>query len=169
MDSLVADLFVREQIDGRWCDAEWESERNFFFFGFSCVATVSWPCPRRAGIKKMFFICRTPHGHICAFHILQHVHHLKYGLCASFLFRILYQLPNWFLGIFIPVLGDAALSWIIGVTIIFCRSDMTKGQMIVHLAFKSKILLWGGIACGSLSIGYAVMRYDSFRILSFML
>ncbi len=49
---------------------------------------------------------------------------------------------------------------------------MTKGQMIVHLAFKSKILLWGGIACGSLSIGilgYAVMRYDSFRILSFML
>ncbi|GMY34785.1 E3 ubiquitin-protein ligase SPL2 [Fagus crenata] len=40
-------------------------------------------------------------------------------------------------------------------------SDMTKDQMIVHLAFKSKILLWGGIACGSLSIGilgYAVMR-----------
>ena len=49
---------------------------------------------------------------------------------------------------------------------------MTKDQMIVHLAFKSKILLWGGIACGSLSIGilgYAVMRYYSFRILSFML
>ncbi|GMY34783.1 E3 ubiquitin-protein ligase SPL2 [Fagus crenata] len=43
-------------------------------------------------------------------------------------------------------------------SISYSMSDMTKGQMIVHLAFKSKILLWGGIACGSLSIGYAVMR-----------
>ncbi|KAL0009824.1 hypothetical protein SO802_004932 [Lithocarpus litseifolius] len=40
-------------------------------------------------------------------------------------------------------------------------SDLTKDQMIVDLAFRSKILLWGGIAFGSLSIGilgYAVMR-----------
>jgi len=40
-------------------------------------------------------------------------------------------------------------------------SDLTKDQMIVNLAFRSKILLWGGVAFGSLSIGilgYAVMR-----------
>ncbi|XP_065630044.1 E3 ubiquitin-protein ligase SPL2 [Quercus suber] len=40
-------------------------------------------------------------------------------------------------------------------------SDLTKDQMIVDLAFRSKILLWGGVAFGSLSIGilgYAVMR-----------
>ncbi|KAF3946860.1 hypothetical protein CMV_026921 [Castanea mollissima] len=40
-------------------------------------------------------------------------------------------------------------------------SDLTKDQMIVDLAFRSKILLWVGVAFGSLSIGilgYAVMR-----------
>ncbi|KAK4591358.1 hypothetical protein RGQ29_021533 [Quercus rubra] len=40
-------------------------------------------------------------------------------------------------------------------------SDLTKDQMIVNLAFRSKVLLWGGVAFGSLSIGilgYAVMR-----------
>ncbi|XP_075663933.1 E3 ubiquitin-protein ligase SPL2-like isoform X1 [Castanea sativa] len=40
-------------------------------------------------------------------------------------------------------------------------SDLTKDQMIVDLAFRSKILLWVGVAFGSLSIGilgYAFMR-----------
>ncbi|KAL4625385.1 hypothetical protein ACB092_05G022000 [Castanea dentata] len=40
-------------------------------------------------------------------------------------------------------------------------SDLTKDQMIVDLAFRSKILLWVGVAFGTLSIGilgYAVMR-----------
>lgn len=43
---------------------------------------------------------------------------------------------------------------------------MTKDQMIVDLAFRSKVLLWSGIALGSLSIGilgYAVVRYELFR------
>lgn len=80
----------------------------------------------------------------------------------------LYQLFKLFIGIFIPVLWGDALSGIIGVTMVFCRSDLTKDQMIVDLAFRSKILLWGGVAFGSLSIGilgYAVMRYDSFSML----
>ncbi|KDP40699.1 hypothetical protein JCGZ_24698 [Jatropha curcas] len=40
-------------------------------------------------------------------------------------------------------------------------SDMTKDQMVVDLAFKTKVLLWSGIVLGSLSIGilgYAVVR-----------
>lgn len=40
-------------------------------------------------------------------------------------------------------------------------SDMTKDQMIIDLAFRSKVLLWSGIALGSLSLGilgYAVVR-----------
>ncbi|KAF2323622.1 hypothetical protein GH714_036362 [Hevea brasiliensis] len=40
-------------------------------------------------------------------------------------------------------------------------SDMSKDQMVVDLAFKTKILLWSGIVLGSLSIGvlsYAVVR-----------
>ncbi|XP_059456911.1 E3 ubiquitin-protein ligase SPL2 [Corylus avellana] len=40
-------------------------------------------------------------------------------------------------------------------------SDMTKDQMIIDLAFRSKVLLWSCIALGSLSIGvlgYAVVR-----------
>lgn len=44
---------------------------------------------------------------------------------------------------------------------------MTKDQMIVNLAFRSKVLLWSCIALGSLSIGvlgYAVVRYNSFSI-----
>ncbi|GAV82709.1 GIDE domain-containing protein/zf-C3HC4_3 domain-containing protein [Cephalotus follicularis] len=39
--------------------------------------------------------------------------------------------------------------------------DVTKDQLVVDLAFKTKILLWGGIVFGSLSIGilgYAVVR-----------
>jgi hypothetical protein len=44
---------------------------------------------------------------------------------------------------------------------------MTKDQMIVDLAFRSKVLLWSCIALGSLSIGvlgYAVVRYNSFSV-----
>lgn len=44
---------------------------------------------------------------------------------------------------------------------------MTKDQMIVDLAFRSKVLLWSCIALGSLSIGvlgYAVVRYNTFSI-----
>ncbi|KAJ7951507.1 Mitochondrial ubiquitin ligase activator of NFKB [Quillaja saponaria] len=40
-------------------------------------------------------------------------------------------------------------------------SVMTKDQMIVDLAFKTKVLLWSGIFLGSLSVGvlgYAVLR-----------
>ncbi|KAF5751150.1 mitochondrial ubiquitin ligase activator of nfkb 1-A [Tripterygium wilfordii] len=40
-------------------------------------------------------------------------------------------------------------------------SDMTKDQMILDLAFKTKVLLWSGIALGSLSavvLGYAIIR-----------
>ncbi|XP_075663935.1 E3 ubiquitin-protein ligase SPL2-like isoform X3 [Castanea sativa] len=45
-------------------------------------------------------------------------------------------------------------------------SDLTKDQMIVDLAFRSKILLWVGVAFGSLSIGilgYAFMRWKEWR------
>lgn len=40
-------------------------------------------------------------------------------------------------------------------------SDMTKDQMVVDLAFKTKVLLWSGVVLGSLSIGilgYAAVR-----------
>ncbi|MCE5165902.1 hypothetical protein HAX54_013014 [Datura stramonium] len=40
-------------------------------------------------------------------------------------------------------------------------SDMTKDQMLVHLAFKSKVLLWSGVVLGSVAVGvlgYAVVR-----------
>ncbi|KAF8393620.1 hypothetical protein HHK36_021865 [Tetracentron sinense] len=40
-------------------------------------------------------------------------------------------------------------------------SDMTKDQMVVDLAFRSKVLLWSGILLGSLSfgiLGYAIVR-----------
>lgn len=39
---------------------------------------------------------------------------------------------------------------------------MTKDQMVVDLAFRTKVLLWSGVALGSLAIGvlgYAVVRY----------
>eukprot|EP00256_Glycine_max_P032023 XP_006576561.1 E3 ubiquitin-protein ligase SPL2 isoform X1 [Glycine max] len=42
-----------------------------------------------------------------------------------------------------------------------CRSDLSKDQMIVDLSSKTKILFWGGIALGSMSVGvlgYAVVR-----------
>ena len=45
---------------------------------------------------------------------------------------------------------------------IFCRSDMTKDQMVVDLANNSSILLWGSIILSSLSVGvlgYAAVRY----------
>lgn len=44
----------------------------------------------------------------------------------------------------------------------FSRSDMTKDQMVVDLAFRTKVLLWSGVALGSLAIGvlgYAAVRY----------
>ncbi|XP_043718825.1 E3 ubiquitin-protein ligase SPL2-like [Telopea speciosissima] len=40
-------------------------------------------------------------------------------------------------------------------------SDMTKDQLVVDLAFRTKVLLWGGIFLGSLSfgiLGYAIVR-----------
>ncbi|CAN4095263.1 unnamed protein product [Withania somnifera] len=40
-------------------------------------------------------------------------------------------------------------------------SDMTKDQMLVDLAFKTKVLLWSGVVLGSVAIGvlgYAVVR-----------
>ncbi|KAK7255713.1 hypothetical protein RIF29_29132 [Crotalaria pallida] len=40
-------------------------------------------------------------------------------------------------------------------------SDLSKDQMIVDLSFKTKILFWGGIALGSMSVGilgYAAVR-----------
>lgn len=40
-------------------------------------------------------------------------------------------------------------------------SDLSKDQMIVDLSFKTKILFWGGIALGSVSVvilGYAAVR-----------
>ncbi|KAJ8756214.1 hypothetical protein K2173_024761 [Erythroxylum novogranatense] len=40
-------------------------------------------------------------------------------------------------------------------------SDKTKDQMVVDLGFKTKVLLWGGIVLGSVSIGilgYAIKR-----------
>ncbi|RVW52194.1 E3 ubiquitin-protein ligase SPL2 [Vitis vinifera] len=43
----------------------------------------------------------------------------------------------------------------------FCRSEMSKDQMVVDLAFKSKVLFWSGVILGSVSIGvlgYAVVR-----------
>ncbi|XP_042509409.1 E3 ubiquitin-protein ligase SPL2-like [Macadamia integrifolia] len=43
----------------------------------------------------------------------------------------------------------------------FFLSDMTKDQMVVDLAFRTKVLLWGGILLGSLSfgiLGYAIVR-----------
>lgn len=39
---------------------------------------------------------------------------------------------------------------------------MTKDQMVVDLAFRTKVLLWSGVALGSLAIGvlgYAAVRY----------
>jgi len=41
---------------------------------------------------------------------------------------------------------------------------MTKDQMVLELSSKAKILLWGGIIVGSVSIGvlgYAILRYFS--------
>lgn len=40
-------------------------------------------------------------------------------------------------------------------------SDMTKDQMVVELAFKTRILLWTGIVLGSLSIG--ILSYAAIR------
>ncbi|CAN4115598.1 unnamed protein product [Withania somnifera] len=40
-------------------------------------------------------------------------------------------------------------------------SDMTKDQMLVDLAFKTKVLLWSGVVLGSVAVGalgYAVVR-----------
>lgn len=49
---------------------------------------------------------------------------------------------------------------------VFCRSDLSKDQMIVDLSFKTKLLFWSGILLGSMSvgiIGYAVVRYVGFE------
>lgn len=43
----------------------------------------------------------------------------------------------------------------------YFMSDMTKDQMVVDLAFRTKVLLWSGVALGSLAIGvlgYAAVR-----------
>lgn len=43
---------------------------------------------------------------------------------------------------------------------------MSKDQMVVDLAFKSKVLFWSGVILGSVSIGvlgYAVVRYHNFE------
>ncbi|KAJ4952925.1 hypothetical protein NE237_029757 [Protea cynaroides] len=43
----------------------------------------------------------------------------------------------------------------------FFLSEMTKDQMVLDLAFRTKVLLWGGILLGSLSfgiLGYAIVR-----------
>ncbi|PHU17691.1 hypothetical protein BC332_13386 [Capsicum chinense] len=40
-------------------------------------------------------------------------------------------------------------------------SDMTKDEMLLDLAFKSKVLLWSGVVLGSVAVGvlgYAVVR-----------
>lgn len=47
---------------------------------------------------------------------------------------------------------------------LFSRTEMTKDQMVVDLAFSTKILLLSGIVLGSLSVGilgYAVVRYPN--------
>lgn len=44
----------------------------------------------------------------------------------------------------------------------FYRSDQTKEQMIVDLVSKSNVLLWSGVALGSIAIGilvFAAVRY----------
>lgn len=46
-------------------------------------------------------------------------------------------------------------------TFCFGRSDMTKDQMLVDLAFKTKVLLWSGVVLGSFAVGvlgYAAVR-----------
>ncbi|KAH7565584.1 hypothetical protein JRO89_XS09G0230600 [Xanthoceras sorbifolium] len=43
----------------------------------------------------------------------------------------------------------------------FCRTEMTKDQVEVDLADKTKILFWSGIVIGSLSIG--ILGYSIFR------
>jgi len=53
--------------------------------------------------------------------------------------------------------------------VLFCRSDLSKDQMIVDLSIKTKILFWGGVALGSMSVGilgYAVVRYVGLTYLS---
>ena len=53
---------------------------------------------------------------------------------------------------------------------IFCRTEKSKDQMVVDLAFNTKVLLLGGIVLGSLSVGilgYAVVRY-TFLMRSYM-
>lgn len=48
---------------------------------------------------------------------------------------------------------------------VFCRSDLSKEQMILELSFKMKILFWSGIVLGSMSVGilsYAVVKYVGF-------
>ncbi|PIA33456.1 hypothetical protein AQUCO_04100112v1 [Aquilegia coerulea] len=41
-------------------------------------------------------------------------------------------------------------------------SEMTKGEMVKHLAYKTTILFWGGCIIGIVSLG--VLGYTSFRI-----
>lgn len=48
----------------------------------------------------------------------------------------------------------------------FCRSEMTKDQMVADLAFRSKVLFWSVVILGSVSVGvlgYAVVRYSIFE------
>lgn len=43
-----------------------------------------------------------------------------------------------------------------------CRTDKTKDEIVVDLAFQNKVLLLSGIVLGSLSVGilgFAVIRY----------
>lgn len=47
------------------------------------------------------------------------------------------------------------------------RSDMTKDQMVVDIALRTKILFWSGIVFGAFSIGilgYAAVRYYNCHI-----
>ena len=51
----------------------------------------------------------------------------------------------------------------------FCRSELSKDQMIVDLSFKTKVLFWGGVLLGSVSIGilgYSAVRYVDLLCLS---
>lgn len=48
------------------------------------------------------------------------------------------------------------------IIIIWCRSDMTKDEIVAELNFDAGVLFWSGILLGILSVGilgYAVIRY----------
>ncbi|KAF2300965.1 hypothetical protein GH714_018660 [Hevea brasiliensis] len=63
------------------------------------------------------------------------------------------------------LLAFAILEWVLEIksckNLPYFLSDMTKDEMVVDLAFETKVLLWSGIVLGSISIGilgYAVVR-----------